>query len=81
MKPTEAPRRSERVERTQQALLESLLELIVEKGYERTTVEDVLRRADVGRTAFYTHFENKQDLLLRRFAAAPWLRGRGGERR
>jgi AcrR family transcriptional regulator len=74
MKPTEAPRRSQRIERTQRALLESLLDLIVEKGYERTTVEDVLRRADVGRTAFYAHFENKQDLLLHRFADIPWLR-------
>lgn len=77
MKPTEGPRRSQRVERTQQALLESLLDLIVEKGYERTTVEDVLRRADVGRTAFYAHFENKQDLLLRRFAEVPWVRAGG----
>jgi AcrR family transcriptional regulator len=38
-------------------------------------VEDVLRRADVGRTAFYAHFENKQDLLLHRFADMPWVRG------
>ena len=75
MKRTESPQRSQRVQRTQQALLASLLELIVEKGYDRTTVEDVLRRADVGRTAFYDHFENKQDLLLRRFAATPWIRG------
>jgi len=78
MKPTDKPRRSERVERTQQALRESLLALIVEKGYERTTVEDVLRRADVGRTAFYTHFENKQDLLLHRIAEIPWCRGGAG---
>lgn len=82
MKPTAGPRRSQRVERTQRALAESLLELIVEKGYDRTTVEDVLRRADVGRTAFYAHFENKQDLLLHGFADIPWVRdgeGRGGE--
>lgn len=79
MTPTDKPRPSERVHRTQQALRESLLALIVEKGYERTTVEDVLRRADVGRTAFYTHFENKQDLLLHRFAEIPWCRGGAGE--
>jgi AcrR family transcriptional regulator len=78
MKPTPRPRPSGRIKRTQQALLDSLLDLIVEKGYERTTVEDVLRRADVGRTAFYDHFENKQDLLLHRFAAMPWLRGGDG---
>ena len=78
MNPTPRPRPSDRVERTQQALLESLLDLIVEKGYARTTVEDILRRADVGRTAFYDHFENKQDLLLHRFATIPWLSGGDG---
>jgi AcrR family transcriptional regulator len=79
MKPVSATRPSPRVERTQQALVESLLELIVEKGYDRTTVEDVLRRADVGRTAFYDHFENKQDLLLRRIGEIPWLRTGPGQ--
>jgi AcrR family transcriptional regulator len=63
-----------RIERTQQALLHSLMDLIVEQGYDRTTVEDILRRADVGRTAFYSHFENKQDLLLNRFSTIPWIR-------
>lgn len=74
MKSVPATLLSPRVARTQQALVESLLELIVEKGYDRTTVEDVLRRADVGRTAFYDHFENKQDLLLRRMEDISWLR-------
>lgn len=78
MNPTSQSRPSGRVARTQHALHESLLELIVEKGYERTTVEDILRRADVGRTAFYDHFENKQDLLLHRLDAVPWLRGGDG---
>ncbi len=77
MKPTDAPRPSQRIERTQQALLNALLELIVEKGYDRTTVEDVLQRADVGRTAFYAHFDNKQDLLLRRMDMIPWISRRG----
>lgn len=73
MQPSTPAKLSLRIERTQQALLAALLELIVEQGYDRTTVEDILRRADVGRTAFYTHFENKQDLLLNRFSTIPWL--------
>jgi AcrR family transcriptional regulator len=73
---TPAAKSSPRIERTQQALLEALLELIVEQGYDRTTVEDILRRADVGRTAFYAHFENKRDLLLNRFSTIPWLQRR-----
>lgn len=78
MKPAEELRPGQRVERTQRALLESLLELIVEKGYDRITVENILRRADVGRTAFYAHFENKQDLLFRRFDDLPWCRAGDG---
>jgi AcrR family transcriptional regulator len=73
MQPSMPAKTSPRIERTQQALIEALLELIVEQGYDRTTVEDILRRADVGRTAFYAHFENKQDLLLNRFSTIPWL--------
>lgn len=70
----EPSRANPRIERTQQALQHALLELIVEQGYDRTTVADILRRADVGRTAFYTHFENKQDLLLNRLPNMPWIR-------
>jgi len=62
-----------RIERTQQALQEAILELIAEKGYDRITVENILRRADVGRTTFYEHFESKEDLLLRRMDSIPWV--------
>ena len=53
-----------RVERTHGALIGALLELIDEKGYEKTTVQDILDRADVGRSTFYAHFANKDDLLI-----------------
>lgn len=53
-----------RVQRTRRLLSRALVELIVEKGsYERVTVQDILDRADVGRSTFYAHYENK-DLLL-----------------
>jgi AcrR family transcriptional regulator len=65
---TDSKREDRRVEKTRTALLEALLELIVEKGYEQTTVQDVLDRANVGRATFYTHYFNKKDLLLRRMS-------------
>lgn len=67
MKPQTARSKHEdrRVTRTRVALLDSLLALIVEKGYDETTVQDVLDRAGVGRATFYTHYFNKRDLLLR----------------
>jgi AcrR family transcriptional regulator len=53
-----------RVRRTRRLLREALLALIVEKGYDHVTVQDVLDRADVGRATFYAHFTDKDDLLV-----------------
>lgn len=53
-----------RVRRSQRMLHEALRSLIVEKGYDRVTVQDVIDRADVGRATFYAHFRDKDDLLM-----------------
>ena len=53
-----------RVTRTRRALKEALTDLILEKGYESVTVQDVIDRADVGRSTFYAHFVDKDDLLM-----------------
>lgn len=56
-----------RVRRTRRILGEALVELILERGYDRTTVQDVLDRADVGRSTFYAHFRDKDALLMAGF--------------
>lgn len=53
-----------RVRRTRRALREALITLIVEHGYEKVTVQDVLDRADVGRSTFYAHYRDKDDLFV-----------------
>ena len=53
-----------RVQRTRTSLLTALLDLIVEKGYEEVTVQDIVDRANVGRSTFYKHFLDKRELLL-----------------
>ncbi len=40
------------------------MELILEKGYDAVTVTDIIARADVGRSTFYAHFTDKQDVLF-----------------
>jgi AcrR family transcriptional regulator len=53
-----------RVRRTRRALEEALISLILEKGFESVTVEEITDRADLGRTTFYLHFKDKEDLLM-----------------
>jgi AcrR family transcriptional regulator len=38
--------------------------LVVEVPYETITVQQVLDRANVGRSTFYTHFQDKDELLM-----------------
>lgn len=52
-----------RVRRTRELLRGALVSLIAEKGYERITVQDLLDRADVGRSTFYAHYRSKDELL------------------
>ncbi len=56
-----------RIRRTRQLLQDALLALILEKGYDKLTVQDVIDRANVGRSTFYAHFQDKEDLLLSGF--------------
>jgi len=43
------------------------MSLILEKKYEDITVQEILDRADVGRSTFYMHFQDKDDLLFSGF--------------
>jgi len=57
-----------RIERTRALLQGALNSMIVEKGYEATTVQDIIDRANVGRATFYAHFADKESLLVSRLA-------------
>jgi AcrR family transcriptional regulator len=57
-----------RVRRTRTALTETFLELVVERPYDDIAVGDIIERAGVGRSTFYQHFANKEDLLRQSLA-------------
>ena len=53
-----------RVRRTRDALGDALITLMQEKPFETITVQDVLDRAHVSRSTFYSHYSDKDDLLM-----------------
>lgn len=53
-----------RVKRTRDQLGYALIQLIVEKPINDVTVQDVLDRSGVGRSTFYLHYRDKDDLLI-----------------
>ncbi len=65
-----APSRHERRRRqTRQRLIETALRLILEKGYDAITIQEITDRADLGRGTFYLHFKDKEELVWSAFRA------------
>ena len=52
-----------RVQKTRKLLQDALIELVAEKGYESVTIQEILDKANVGRSTFYAHFQDKEQLL------------------
>ena len=52
-----------RVQRTRKLLQDALIDLVAEKGYVAVTIQEILDRANVGRSTFYAHFQDKDQLL------------------
>lgn len=81
MRNDKADRRSQR---TRQALSAALLDLMLQKRYDEITVQDIIDRANVGRSTFYTHYLDKDDLLVSDFtrvldALSGHFRGQDGD--
>jgi AcrR family transcriptional regulator len=58
------PKTDRRVLRTRDALGDALVALMQERDFDKITVQDVLDRAGVGRSTFYAHYRDKDDLFL-----------------
>jgi AcrR family transcriptional regulator len=63
-KPKSKPGMDRRARRTRDALGDALVNLMQERPFNSITVQDVLDRAAVGRSTFYTHYRDKDDLFL-----------------
>ena len=53
-----------RIQRTRALLRKSILELVLDHGYEDLTIEQITEHVNLGRTTFYLHFRDKKELLI-----------------
>ena len=54
-----------RSQRTRHLVSEAFVQLLREKGYSAITVSDIIERANIGRSTFYAHYRDKEDLFVR----------------
>jgi AcrR family transcriptional regulator len=52
-----------RVQRTRELLQKALIDLINDHHYDDITIQDIVDRANVGRTTFYLHYNSKEELF------------------
>lgn len=51
-----------RIERTKDSLRSTFKELVLQHGYSKVRVKDIVEVANYNRTTFYVHYEGKQEL-------------------
>lgn len=56
-----------RVQKTTRSLVHAMVQLALEKRWQSITIQNILDRADVGRSTFYAHYRDKDDLLIKSF--------------
>ncbi len=64
---TPLSRHARRRLQTRQRLIDTTLQLILDKGYEAITIQDITDQADLGRGTFYIHFKDKEEVVWSAF--------------
>lgn len=52
---------------TRQRLIQTTLKLVLEKGYDAISIQDITDMADLGRGTFYIHFKDKEEVVWTAF--------------
>ncbi|WP_249598769.1 TetR/AcrR family transcriptional regulator [Peribacillus frigoritolerans] len=62
------PRKKQlRGEKTREKILQISLKLFSEKGYDKVTVDEIVKKSGTSKGSFYQHFSAKSDIFLVRF--------------
>ncbi len=68
-----AQTKRDRLEKKEAAIVDAATDVYLEKGFEKTTMAEIARRADVADGTLYTYFKNKNALMMA-VVAAHWAR-------
>jgi AcrR family transcriptional regulator len=55
--------REEKKQQTKKAILEAAVRLFDEKGFEKTSIEELAREAGIGKGTIYTYFQTKSEIF------------------
>lgn len=58
------PRKKTKAERTKELLYHTAMDMLIERGFQSTTIRDICREADVSVGTFYTYFDSKYAILF-----------------
>jgi AcrR family transcriptional regulator len=71
-----------RIQRTRDALRAAMITLLEERGWDDINIQDLCELANVGRSTFYLHFQNKEELLVGGFDdLRAWVRMQAAQRK
>ncbi len=65
--PPTVSRHARRRTQTRKLLVDSAFHLVLERGYELISIQDITDLADLGRGTFYIHFKDKEDAVWAAF--------------